>query len=191
MLKEQFRAERLEADERHRPWASVAGHAAIYAAQFLRQKGEYMEKNDVIDTLNDLIQTCKDGEEGFRTCAEDIKDIELKSYFNNRAERCTRAAEELQDLVVAYGGDPKTSSHISGALHRRWVDIRSAITGKSEQDVLEECERGEDVAKHHYEAALAKPLPQDVRQIVEDQYRGVQLNHDQVKSFRNQARTRQ
>lgn len=149
-----------------------------------------MEKNDVIDTLNDLIQTCKDGVEGFRTCAEDIKNPELKAYFSDRAERCNRAAEDLQDLVIAYGGDPATSSHLSGTLHRRWVDVRSAITGKSDQDVLDECERGEDIAKHHYEAALKKELPQEVRQIVEEQYHGVRLNHDQVRDMRNQERTR-
>jgi uncharacterized protein (TIGR02284 family) len=147
-----------------------------------------MENSTVISTLNDLIQTCKDGEQGFRTCAEDIKDPELKSYFNDRAERCTRAAEDLQDIVVDMGGNPETSSHLSGTLHRRWVDIRSAITGKSEQDVLEECERGEDFAKRAYEAALQKDLPEQVRMLVEEQYRGVQVNHDQVKTFRNQAR---
>lgn len=149
-----------------------------------------MDKDDVISTLNDLIETCKDGEEGFRTCAEDIKDTELKSYFNSRAERCAVAAEELQDLVTAYGGSPATSSHIAGALHRRWVDIRSLITGKDDQSVLEECERGEDVAKRSYQNALAKPLPEDVRRVVEAQYRGVEHNHDQVKTFRNQARAR-
>jgi uncharacterized protein (TIGR02284 family) len=157
---------------------------------YLIAKGGFMENNDVISTLNDLIQTCKDGVEGFRTCAEDIKNPELKTYFSDRAERCTRAAEELQDLVIDLGGDPATFSHLSGTLHRRWVDVRSAITGKSEQDVLDECERGEDVAKHHYEAALKKDLPESVRLVVEDQYRGVQLNHDQVKGMRNQARAR-
>jgi uncharacterized protein (TIGR02284 family) len=149
-----------------------------------------MEKNEVISTLNDLIQTCKDGVEGFRTCAEDIKNTELKAYFNDRAERCTRAAEELQDLVINMGGDPETSSHLSGTLHRRWVDVRSAISGKSDEDVLDECERGEDVAKHYYEAALKKDLPEEVRQVVEDQYRGVQMNHDQVKGMRDQERAR-
>jgi uncharacterized protein (TIGR02284 family) len=147
-----------------------------------------MENKDVVSTLNDLIQTCKDGEEGFRTCAEDIKDTELKSYFNNRAERCLTAAEELQDLVATYGGKPEDSSHISASLHRRWVDIRSAISGKDDQSVLEECERGEDIAKRSYEAALQKQLPDDVRRVVEAQYRGVQQNHDQVKIYRNQAR---
>lgn len=149
-----------------------------------------MEKKEVVATLNDLIQTCKDGVEGFRTCAEDIKNPELKTYFADRAERCNRAAEELQDLVIAYGGDPATSSHTSGTLHRRWVDVRSAITGKSDQDVLDECERGEDVAKEYYQAALKKDLPEEVRLVVEDQYEGVKLNHDQVRNMRNQERAR-
>lgn len=149
-----------------------------------------MEKDDVISTLNDLIQTCRDGVEGFRTCAEDIRNPEWKTYFTDRAGRCDRAAHELQDLVVDLGGYPATSSHLSGTLHRRWVDVRSAITGKNDKDVLEECERGEDIAKHHYEAALKKDLPDEVRQIVERQYRGVQLNHDQVKDMRNQERAR-
>lgn len=149
-----------------------------------------MENKDVVSVLNDLIQTCKDGVEGFRTCAEDIKNPELKTYFRDRSERCARAAEDLQDLVIAYGGDPATSSHLSGTLHRRWVDVRSAISGKSDEDVLDECERGEDVAKHYYQAALEKDLPENVRQVVEDQYRGVQMNHDQVKGMRNQVRAR-
>lgn len=149
-----------------------------------------MDRKDVVSTLNDLIETCKDGEEGFRVCAEDISDSELKSYFTNRAQRCSTAAAELQDLVEAYGGKPETTSSISGTLHRRWVDIRSAITGKDDQAVLEECERGEDVAKRSYQNALAKDLPEDVRSVVERQYQGVQQNHDQVKSFRNQARAR-
>jgi uncharacterized protein (TIGR02284 family) len=147
-----------------------------------------MDRDDVVSTLNDLIETCKDGEEGFRTCAEDISDSEIKAYFNNRAERCADAAEELQDLVEAYGGEPETSSSVSAALHRRWIDIKSAITGRDDQAVLDECERGEDIAKKSYQNALEKPLPADVRSVVERQYQGVQMNHDQVKSMRNQAR---
>lgn len=149
-----------------------------------------MNSNDVVSTLNDLIETCKDGEQGFLTCADDVNDLELKAYFTSRAARCADAADELRELVVAYGGKPETSSHISGALHRRWVDIRSLISGKSEEAVLEECERGEDIAQRNYEDALAKALPDDVRRVVEAQYNGVQHNHDQVKSFRDQARAR-
>lgn len=149
-----------------------------------------MDKSDIVSTLNDLIETSKDGEEGFRQCAENVTDLELKSYFNSRAERCATAVAELQDLVEAYGGKPETTSSVSGALHRRWVDVKAAITGKNDEAVLEECERGEDVAKARYQKALAENLPDDVRALVERQYQGVMQNHDQVKSLRNQARAR-
>ncbi len=52
-----------------------------------------MDKNDVISTLNDLIETSKDGEQGFRTCANGVKDAQLKVLFNEAAQRCAEGAE--------------------------------------------------------------------------------------------------
>lgn len=147
-----------------------------------------MDNKEIVSTLNDLIETCKDGEEGFRTCAQDISDPEMKDYFISRAQRCSTAAAELQDVVEELGGTPETSSSVSAALHRRWVDIKSAVTGKDDEAILNECERGEDVAKKSYENALSKDLPVDVRALVERQYQGVMQNHDQVKGMRNQVR---
>jgi uncharacterized protein (TIGR02284 family) len=63
------------------------------------------------------------------------------------------------------------------------VDIRSAITGKDEAQVLAECDRGEDVAKESYENALRKDLPAEIRAIVERQYRGVLQHHDAVRNL--------
>ena len=138
--------------------------------------------------MNDLIETCKDGEQGFRTCAEDIKDTQMKSFFTTRAQSCAEAAAELQQEVRALGGNPETSSSIAGALHRRWVDIKGLVTGKDDEAILNECERGEDVAKRSYETALGKSLPANIKTIVERQYAGVLKNHDQVKAMRNQVR---
>jgi uncharacterized protein (TIGR02284 family) len=73
-------------------------------------------------------------------------------------------------------------------LHRRWVDLKSAITGKDDEAILNECERGEDVAVKSYRNALEKDLPPDIRSVVERQYNGVLRNHDQVKSLRDQIR---
>jgi uncharacterized protein (TIGR02284 family) len=147
-----------------------------------------MDNDEVISTLNDLIETSKDGEEGFRTCAEDIKDPQIKTVFMNRAQSCGSAATELQQLVVAYGGNPETSGGLGGALHRRWVDIKAAITGRDEKAVLAECERGEDIAVRSYRNALEKNLPADARAVVERQYQGVLKNHDMVKGLREKYR---
>ncbi|WGK60781.1 PA2169 family four-helix-bundle protein [Halopseudomonas sp. SMJS2] len=149
-----------------------------------------IDSKEVISTLNDLIETSKDGEEGFRTCAEDIKRPELKSLFSERAAECAKAAQELQAIVIRLGGDPEDSTSVSGDLHRRWVDLKSLVTGKDDEAILNECERGEDVAKRSYRKALDKALPEDIRQVVQRQYDGVLRNHDQVKMLRDAERAR-
>jgi uncharacterized protein (TIGR02284 family) len=63
----------------------------------------------------------------------------------------------------------------------------SSITGMDEYAVLSECERGEDVAKSVYEAALKEDLPADVKAIVQRQYEGVKTDHDRIRELRNQA----
>jgi uncharacterized protein (TIGR02284 family) len=149
-----------------------------------------MSNDDIVDTLNDLIETCKDGEEGFRTCAEDIRNAELKTMFTTAAQRCAQAAQELQAEVSRLGGKPERKSSLSGSVHRRWVDIKQAIMGKDDAAVLAECERGEDVAKSSYQKALAKDLPPAIRAIVERQYQGVLQHHDRVRALEKAAKAR-
>ena len=147
-----------------------------------------MTNDDVVSVLNNLIETCKDGEEGFRTCGMDVSDPRLRTFFTNRAQTCAAAALELQNLVRNYGGDPDVSSSLGAAVHRRWIDIKALVTGKDDRAVLTECERGEAMAVTSYQQALGRNLPENVRAVVERQYQGVLQNHDQVKSLRDQYR---
>ncbi len=149
-----------------------------------------MDNKDTISVLNDLIETCKDGEKGFQECAEDLSRADLKSTMTQRAQDCARGASELQQLVRSLGGDPETSTSVSADLHRRWIDLKAMITGKDDLAILNECERGEDVALKSYRKALEHDLPMDVRAVVERQYLGVQRNHDQVRALRDAERAR-
>jgi uncharacterized protein (TIGR02284 family) len=141
---------------------------------------------NVIAVLNDLIETSKDGERGFIKATEDAHDAELKTVLRSRAESCTQGARELQDLVMQLGGKPEAGGTIGGALHRGWVDLKSAVGSRSDHSILEDCEKGEDVAKKRYHDALEKDLPADVRAVVERQFQGVQLNHDRIRDLRDQ-----
>lgn len=143
----------------------------------------------VIESLNNLLETTKDGEEGFRTCAAAVANPELKTVFETAARRCDEGAAELEAKIRSLGGAPAQSGTVSGALHRAWTNIKSSITGMDEHAVLAECERGEDVAKHIYEAALGEALPADVEAIVRRQYQGVVHNHDHIRDLRNRAAT--
>jgi uncharacterized protein (TIGR02284 family) len=147
---------------------------------------------EAISLLNDLIQTSKDGEKGFHTSAEDIKTPSLKSYFISRSQECATAARELQAEVRALGGEPETSSSVGGSLHRAWVDLKAAVTGKSDKAILETVESGEDHAVKAYKEAVKKAeekhLPASVIGLIQKQLLGAQRNHDQVKVLRNSAR---
>ena len=143
-----------------------------------------MKNEDVIDTLNDLIETCKDGEQGFRACAEHIEAPTLKTAFTTRADECRGGATELQAEVARLGGKAETDGSASGALHRGWVNVKSALGG-GDLAILEECERGEDAALKSYRDAMKEPLPAEVETLVRKQYEGVKRNHDQIRNLRD------
>lgn len=147
-----------------------------------------MSNDDIIDTLNDLIETSKDGEYGFRTSAEYLKDTTLKQTFTTRAEECRQAAAELQAMVVRFGGKAEDGGSAAGALHRGWVAVKGVLAGYTDKAILEETERGEDTALASYRKALDQNLPPDVRAVVERQYEGVKRNHLQVRTLRDRAR---
>jgi uncharacterized protein (TIGR02284 family) len=144
-----------------------------------------MERKEATETLNDLVENCKDGEYGFKTCAEHARSADLKQFFARRARDCAEAARELQDLVARLGGKPDTSGTASGAVHRGWIAVRGTLALNDDKAMLNECERGEDTAVARYRKALEKGLPSDVEAVVRRQFEGVQRNHDEVKRLRD------
>lgn len=175
------------ADTQYRGSAAGTGAAGAVGAMQTAGNNEG-DRDDAVDVLKDLVECSKDGEYGFRECAEQAKRQDLKSMFLQRADDCRRSAQELNDLVRKYGGSTEDGGSAMGAMHRGWVSIKSKLTSYDDKAVLEECERGEDNAKARYTKALQKNLPADVRQLVERQLQGVQRNHDQVKMLRDQFR---
>ncbi|RZT38658.1 PA2169 family four-helix-bundle protein [Cupriavidus agavae] len=142
-----------------------------------------------VSVLNDLIEVSRDGEEGFRKAAEDAKNPELKTLFSSRATECGAAVRELQSQVTALGAKPEDHGSMAGAIHRGWVSLRSAVSDRSDLAILEETEKGEDVAKKKYADALQETdLSFDIRALIERQYQGVLRNHDLIRDLRNRYR---
>jgi len=148
------------------------------------------DNDEVISTLNDLLETCRDGEYGFSTSAEHTKTADLKSLLTRHAEECRTAGQELQALIRQLGGEAEEGGSVSGALHRGWVSVRGTLSGYSDQSMLDECERGEDVAVASYRKALKQDLPPAIRSVVQKQAEGTQRNHDQIKALRDSLKGR-
>ena len=139
--------------------------------------------DEVISTLNNLVETCKDGQNGFRTAAEGVENSELIALFNTYSQQRGQFAAELQNEVRTLGGDPEKTGSTAAALHRGWINIKSTVTGEDEGAVISECERGEDSAVKAYEEALKDDLPANVRAIVETQFARVKEAHDRIRSL--------
>lgn len=143
-----------------------------------------MDNDDVISVLNNLIETCEDGVKGFRAAAEAIESPRAKEVFNTRLEYIERAESDLKATVRRLGGDPEERGSATGALHRGWMNLKTAVTGKDDDAIIAECERGEDAAVERYEDALNNELPPDIRLLVDKQYRGTLQNRDRVRQLR-------
>lgn len=139
--------------------------------------------DDVASTLNGLLETLRDGEHGFRDAADAVEDPELKRLFLSFGTQRREFAAELEAELLRLGKDPADHGHVSAALHRGWINLKAAITGKDEGAIVSEAERGEDVAVKNYREALQLGLPAAIQAIVERQFVEIQDAHDHIRSL--------
>ncbi len=143
-----------------------------------------MKKENTV--LNNLIETLKDGQEGFKQAAESVRNPALKSLFSEYSQQRSRFATSLQAEALKLGEEkPETSSSATGALHRGWINLKSAITGGDEHAILAECERGEDSAVEEYKKALDDGLSPSAQELVSRQFAEIKAAHDRIRSLRN------
>jgi len=138
--------------------------------------------------LNNLIETCKDGQEGFKQAAENVhcQDLkaELQSYSRQRAE----FAAALQSEVARLGVEPEKSGSLAGAMHRGWINLKTALTSNDDQAVINECERGEDSAVEAYQEAMKADLAPQVTALLSKQYQSVKAAHDKIRDLRDSGK---
>jgi uncharacterized protein (TIGR02284 family) len=149
-----------------------------------------MDSDKVISTLNGLIETVKDGEFGFKTAAEGMQDLQVRSLFQQYSRQRAEMARELQSEVRRLGGDPEKSGSAAGAAHRGWINIKSVVTGKNDASIIAEAERGEDSAKKMYEDALLEALPTQTLALVREQSMKIHDAHDRVRAIERTANVR-
>lgn len=136
-----------------------------------------------VSTLNNLIETCRDGQEGFKTAAEGVNNPELRELFHEYSRQRAGFVGELEDEVRRLGGEPDATGSVTASLHRGWMGLKAALTGGDEASILAECERGEDAAMSNYRAAFNVDLPANVRQMAERQFAGIKEAHNKIRNL--------
>jgi uncharacterized protein (TIGR02284 family) len=121
------------------------------------------------EVLHHLIEICKDGERGFRTAAEYVRDPLLKSLFGALAEERRQFVGDLVPHLQRLGGWTDLSGTTVGALHRGWMSLKAHVPGYPDHAIVAEAARGEHAALAAYDEALNGMLPPTVTGLVEAQ----------------------
>lgn len=146
-----------------------------------------MQNDHAVHLLNSLIETTLDSVNGYRQAAENVENPELRSMFEQRAARRAQISSELQGEVRTFGGEPKTDQSTLGAMHNKFVDLKSSVTGNSDKAVVDEVERGEDFIKAKFEkAAQDDDLPSPARDVVQRALGMIQADHDDISALKHQ-----
>ena len=143
-------------------------------------------RTDETATLNTLISTLIDSVTGFEDAAANIDgSSRLQQLFRERSSERRQVVQDLRAEVGRLGGNPEDDGSFLGKAHQRFLDLKSVVTGRDEQAIISEVERGEDYLKEKFETALsAGTLSGDSRAVVERAYQSVRSGHDQVSALK-------
>jgi len=121
--------------------------------------------------LQRLLSICNDGKEGYKNAADNAETGELKALFTTYSIQRAEFADKLKTCIRETGGDPDNESGGPlGAMHRTWIDIKSALAGRDNKAVLEACITGEKAAVDAYDNALENSnMTIEMRQILMQQ----------------------
>lgn len=135
-----------------------------------------MENNkEIISDLKGLVSIVNDGKEGYQSAAETTDNLELKAVFLKYVAERALYENELKAHLAKHGGDSDNDSGgILGAIHRTWIDIKEALTDKSEKALLSAVITGEKAALEKFDMAIKdNELHQDHLNLLTSQRNGI------------------
>ena len=142
---------------------------------------------ETIKTLEGLISILEDGKLGYTNAAEHVENPAMKTDFLEYARERALFIVELQNQINKLGKSTNTSGGGPlGALHRTWIDIKSAFTGGDTEAIINACITGEEAAIEKYKMALEENhLEHDQIYIVSKQLNSIQNTLSQIKMRAN------
>ena len=145
-----------------------------------------MGRDHDISVLNSLITTTIDSADGFERSAQDADLPRFAEMFREFAQERRQVVGMLQERVRTLGGTPNDDGSLKADLHRRFVDLRDAISRGGDKEIVEEVERGEDYLKSKYDAALADTeISPETMAAIREAYQSVRAGHDRASALKH------
>lgn len=144
--------------------------------------------SDDKNVAKELVETLRDGEHGFASAAEKLRDSDRPEWATTLERLVKQRADlrrEIVDLGHEYGDDVDESGSVTAALHRGWISLKDALTGDDAGSVLGAAVTGENHAVSEYERALQQDLSSGFREVVTRQHAAVVAARDEIKALQD------
>lgn len=146
---------------------------------------------EIVDDLNELVKINNDRIQGFEKAIDDTEDAQLDDLFRHYVVQSQGFRSQLADHIVRIDGlavSDATSTDVSSKLHRAWIDIKSALTGKNTETVLSSVEFGENAAVEAYKDAIEKDhIPAYIKEDLQKQLSSLEESLTKVKGLQKAA----
>jgi len=149
--------------------------------------GRFVTIEDTIQELNDLTETCRDGELGYRTAAANARNTQLESVFTDYSKQRGHFARALQVEVERLGGTPTDSGTSTATVFRGWINLKSALSGGDGGALIAACETGEETAVGAFELVANMDLTGLTKTLVEKQGHQVKEAHAHMLRLKAEA----
>ena len=134
----------------------------------------------------ELVETLKDGEKGYATAADKLRDSDRPEWATTLQRLSQQRAgvwREIVDMGHEYGDDVDESGTVAAAVHRGWLSLKDAVTGDDPDAVLGAAETGEDHAVSEYEDAVKMDLSAGFREVVVRQQADVRAAREELRAL--------
>jgi uncharacterized protein (TIGR02284 family) len=166
-------------------WADLDRNRPRARLVLARLEGRIQSKqrDPVTSAVLTLIETCGDGERGYRRAASETKDEGYKLVFTRLADERGRFAQRLWQSLHRVDPAPRADGTLLGAMHRGWLEATSALTQSKAGSLVGQCAWGEDAALRNYRAAMRADLPVELHEIVQGQYAAIKKARSEILSL--------
>tara|TARA_B100000949_G_C14165793_1_gene401144 strand:+ start:295 stop:741 length:447 start_codon:yes stop_codon:yes gene_type:complete len=139
---------------------------------------------EVAKKLNNLLEKNYDAEKGYQDAAERIENPTMKDFLQKQAQKRYDFGHEIKTEIKNYGEEPDKGGSAKGTVHRAWMDLKAAVASSSEEQVMEEVQRGEQSAINEYNEVISETsLPPSVQQILTKQRDQIVEAQQSAKNF--------
>lgn len=143
------------------------------------------DQQHIAEELGQLIQICRDGEQGYLEGAEHAKDPELKRLLYQVSVDRAKFAGELETIAARWGRQiVERTGTAGGALRRGWSDLRIDLGG-GDDAILSAIESSDEFARKRYDEAIKDhQTPEEIVGVLRNHAQAIVGTLDHVRALR-------